>query len=361
MIKKLDLYIAKKFFSTFFFVCLMFTLIAVSIDYIEKVGKYIEHDLSSGFVIKEYVLNFILWINILLWPLFLLISIILFTSRMAYKSEIISILNAGVSFRRIMLTYLTCTALIAALHYWCNHYLVPQANKTRLKFENTYIFSNEEGKTRDIQMFTAPNEKIYLRYYRKKDTTGLDFRLERFDGIELKYLLNAKRIKWIEEPNRWKITDYSIRTFEGEDETLTYGSGLSMDTILNIHPSDFIRYNNEKHMLTSREMNQFIQREKERGLDSTHEFKVEKAKRSAEPFSLFLLCIIGLSIASRKIRGGTGLHIAIGIGIGVLMILMTKFSTTFADGGNFPILLAIWMPNVLFSIISIYLINKAQK
>lgn len=361
-IKKLDLYIGKKFVQTFFFVCLIFTLIAMSIDYINKVDKFIEHDLSASVILSEYYINFIFWINMLLWPMFLLIAIIFFTSRMAYQSEIISILNAGVPFRRVLLTYLTVTGFLTLLHLFANHHALPLSNQTRLNFENKYIYEqNDKGKTRDIQMYTSPDEKIYIRNYTKKDSTGRTFRLSRYDDLQLTYLLQAKKVSWIEEPNRWKIHDYTIHTFDGNDEAIEFGRGKTMDTIVNMHPSDFVRYINQKEMVTTLDMNNFIEREKNRGLGGSKTYIVERARRTAESISMLLLCILGVSIASRKVRGGTGLHLALGISIGAAMILMSKFSVTFANGDNVPATLGVWIPNIIFSIIAYITVSKAQK
>lgn len=361
-IKKLDLYIGKKFFQTFFFVCLIFTLIAMSIDYINKVDKFIEYDLSKQQIMMDYYIHFIFWINMLLWPLFLLIAIIFFTSRMAYQSEIISILNAGVPFRRILMSYLVMTGLLTAVHLFANHYALPKSNKIRLNFENTFIYEqNDKGKTRDIQMFTSPEEKIYIRYYTKKDTTGRNFRLTRYKDLELTYILNAKKVAWLGEPNRWQLYDYSIHTFDGNDESIEFGIGQKMDTVINMHPSDFVRYINQKEMVTTSDMNTVIERERNRGTGGTKAYMVERARRTAESMSMLLLCILGVAVASRKVRGGTGLHLAIGISIGAAMILMSKFSITFANGENIPGTLGVWIPNIIFSIIAVIMVKKAQK
>ncbi len=362
MVKKLDLYIGKKFIKTFLFVCLIFTLIALSIDYINKVDKFIEHDLGFEQIFSEYYINFIFWINMLLWPLFLLIAIIFFTSRMAYQSEIISILNAGVSFRRILMSYLSVAILLTGLHLFANHFALPIANQTRLNFENTYIYEqNDKGKTRDIQMYTSPNEKVYIRNYTKKDSTGRNFRLTRYEDLKLVYLLQAKKVSWKEEPNRWEIFDYTIQTFDENEEAIEFGRGESFDTTINMHPSDFVRYINQKEMVTTSDMNEFIEREKSRGLGESKAYVVEKARRTAESMSMILLCILGVAVASRKVRGGTGLHLAIGISIGAAMILMSKFSITFANGENIPAALGVWIPNIIFSLIAYYAVRSAQK
>ncbi|MDG1296437.1 MAG: LptF/LptG family permease [Saprospiraceae bacterium] len=361
-IKKLDLYIGKKFVQTFFFVCLIFTLIAMSIDYINKVDKFIEHDLSATVIFSEYYINFVFWINMLLWPMFLLIAIIFFTSRMAYQSEIISILNAGVPFRRFLSSYLVVAGVFTALHLFANHYALPLSNQTRLNFENNYIYEqNDKGKTRDIQMYTSPDEKIYIRNYNKRDSTGRTFRLTRYEDLQLTYLLQAKKVSFLEDPNRWKIHDYVIHTFNGNNEAIEFGRGRSMDTIINMHPSDFVRYINQKEMVTTPDMNNFIEREKNRGLGGSKAYLVERTRRTAESVSMLLLCILGVSIASRKVRGGTGLHLALGISIGAAMILMSKFSVTFANSENVPSTLGVWIPNIIFSIIAYLTVRKAQK
>ncbi len=362
MLKKLDQYIIRKFLSTFFFTVLIFTMISGIIDFSEKVEKFIEEPITKKEIYIDYYPNFLLYIDGLLWPLFTLIAVIFFTSRMAYNSEIISIFNAGVSFPRLMRPYLAAATLIAGLHFVGNHYFIPKGNKTRLDIVHTYIWrDNDKGKTQDVHMFLSPDTKVYINYYRKRDSTARKFRLEKFDGNELAYLLKANTAEWIGPPNRWKLRNYEIRTFDGMEEELIVGNGKEIDTTLALTPADFVDYKEQHTMMTSAELREYISNQKARGVGNTQKYEIELHRRSAEPFTIYILTIIGMAIAARKVRGGIGLHLAMGIGIGALYIFFSRFAIVFATGQAIPILLGIWLPNIIFSAVAALLVKNAQK
>ena len=360
--RKLDRYIISNYWRTFLFVCLALSMIAMVIDYSEKVEEFIDEPVTNQEIIFDYYLNFILWINGVLWPLFALIAVIFFTSRLANNSEIVSVFNAGVSFRRLMRPYLIAGGTIALLHLVGNHFVIPMGNKVKLDFEHAYVWKeSDKGKTRDIHMFLGPNEKAFVRYYRSKDTSLIDFRLERFEGNQMKWLLKARSVEWKGEPDRWLIRGYEIRTFDGVKETLVPGEGKTIDTTLNLHPADFVRYTNQKEMLTTPELIQFIAKEKERGLTNTRMYQIEVYRRTADPVSIVILTIIGMAVAARKVRGGMGLHLAMGIVLSAVFIFLSRLSITFATSEDMPILLGVWLPNIIFSGVAAWLVKKAQK
>ncbi|HMQ47646.1 MAG TPA: LptF/LptG family permease [Saprospiraceae bacterium] len=361
MIKTLDAYIIRKFLSTFFFTVLIFTMISVIIDFSEKVEKFIEEPITRKEILIDYFPNFILYIDGLLWPLFTLIAVIFFTSRMAYNSEIISIFNAGVSFRRLLQPYLIAASLIALLHYVGNHYFIPKGNNTRLELVYKYIWQdNDKGKTRDVHMFVAPDTKIYINYYRKSDSTARRFRLEHFKDGELVYLLKANSAEWIGPPSRWKLRNYEIRTFDGLEESIELGPGKEMDTTIAFTPADFVDYQEQHTMMTSPELRKYIANQRSRGVGNTMKYEIELYRRTAEPFTIFILTIIGLSIAARKVRGGIGLHLAIGIGIGALYIFFSRFAIVFATEQTIPVIVGIWLPNIVFTGVALYVARNAQ-
>ncbi|MCP3931466.1 MAG: YjgP/YjgQ family permease [Bacteroidetes bacterium] len=362
MFKLLDKYIIRKYLSTFLFTVLIFTLIAMAIDFSEKIEKFIEEPVTVQQIILDYYANYIPYINGLLWPLYALIAVIFFTSRMAYNSEIISILNAGVSFRRMMMPYLFSAFVIGGGHLVANHLMIPKGNNTRLDFEHSFIWKdNDKGKIKDVHMFLSPDTKVYIRYYRKRDTSARDFRMERFKDSELVYLLKAGEAKWVGPPNKWSLRNYEIRTFDGMDESLIIGKGKKLDTAFNLFPNDFVRYINQKEMMTTPQLNEFIRTETERGIGNTQIYEIEVLRRTAEPFSILILTLIGMSVASRKVRGGMGLHLAIGVGLGAVYIFLSKFTMTFATNQAMPIVLGVWLPNIIFFGIAVYLMIKAQK
>jgi lipopolysaccharide export system permease protein len=362
MLPKLDKYIIRKFMSTFFFTVLIFTLISVIIDFSEKVEKFIESAITKQEIYLEYYPGFIGYIAGLLWPLYTLIAVIFFTSRMAYNSEIISIFNAGVSFKRLMRPYLISASVIAILHLIGNHYFIPIGNKLRLDVEHAYIWTNnDKGKTQDVHMFLTPDSKVYINYYRKRDSTARKFRLERFEDNQLVYLLKANTAEWIGPPDKWRLQNYEIRTFKGMKESLLIGKGKQKDTTLNLTPADFVDYKEQHMMMTSAEILRYIDNQKKRGIGNTKKYEIEYHRRTAEPFTIFILTLIGMSIAARKVRGGLGLHLALGVGIGALFIFFSRFAIVFATGQLIPVILGIWIPNIIFSMVAIYLVTNAQK
>ena len=362
MFKELDKYIIKKYLTTFFFVVLIFSLISMIIDFSEKVDDFIEESCTLHEILFDYYINFILWINGLLFPLYALIAVIFFTSRMAYNSEIISIFNAGVSFKRFLYPYMMAALIIASMHIIANHFLIPVGNKKRLDFEHTYVWKyNDKGKTSDVHMFIGPDTKAYIRFYKKTDSLARNLRIERFEDDKLVYLLQAESAKWIGRPNKWRLRNYEVRSFNGLDETILIKDKATLDTTLNFYPEDFVRFLNQKEMLASGKLIDFIAQEKARGVGNIKTYEIELHRRTADPFTIFILTLIGTAVAARKVRGGMGLHLALGIGIGALFIFLSRFSTTVATNDNLSAFVGVWIPNIIFSFVALLLVMKAQK
>jgi len=362
MLKTLDRYIIGKFLSTFFFTVLIFVMIAVVIDFSEKVEKFIKEPVTTQEIALQYYPSFILWIVGLLWPLFTLIAVIFFTSRMAANSEIISIFNAGVSFRRFARPYFLGAGFLVSLHLLGSHFIIPNGNKALLDFTYTYIDKNQDkGRTRDVHLFVAPDTKVYIRNYRKRDSTARDFRIEQFENSELVKLIKAPRAEWVEATQKWRLTNYEIRTFSGMQEDLYIGTGESIDTTLNLGPEDFIDFRDQQNMMTTPQLRTYINRQEERGASNLRKYQLELARRTAEPVTVFLLTIIGMAIAARKVRGGIGIHLALGIGMGAVFIFLSRFSIVFAQGQSIPVWLGIWLPNMIFGVIAVFLVVRAQK
>jgi len=362
MLKILDRYIIKKFLGTFLFVVLIFTLIAVIIDFSQNVEEFIDEQLPAWRVAKEYYFNFAIFINGLLWPLFAMISVIFFTSRMAFNSEIISILNAGVSFRRLMRPYLIGAGLIASVHLLLNHFVIPVSNKTRLDFFHSYIMKeSDHGQTRDVHMFISPDTKIYVKDYFKRDSTARSFRLEKLDGNRIVSFIEASEARWQGPPNKWKLSNYEIHSFVGGKESIVVGGREKLDTTFNLTPNDFVRYDDTREMIPSQKLAAFIAEEKQRGIGNTKLYEIELYRRTADPFTLLIVTLIGMSVATRKVRGGMGFHLALGISLGAIFVFMAKFSITFATNEALPAMLGVWMPNIVFAVIAAILVAKAQK
>lgn len=348
--------------GTFFFTVILFTLIALVFDFSDRVQKFIEHQIPTSEVINDYYINFIPWINSILFPIYALIAVIFVTSRLANNSEFIAMLSAGISFRRILLPYIGSALFIVGLHLYGNHILIPNSNKVLKEFENTYIFTkNVKSKNKNVHLFTSPETKIYLRYYRSKDTSGVDFRLETFKEDQLVSLLKANHIEWLEAPDRWTVKDYEIRTFEGDEETILLGKNETIDTSLGFSPQDFVYYTNQKEMMTTAELNEYIVIQEQKGTGGKRLYEVEKHRRTADPFTVLILTIIGVAVGGRKVRGGMGLHLALGVVIGAVYIFLSKVSITFTMNHQIPAALGVWVPNIVFALLGLYLVRVAQK
>jgi lipopolysaccharide export system permease protein len=362
MLKKLDIYIIKKYLGAFLFTILMFTMIAMVFDFSDRVAKFIEHDLSTDQIINEYYIHFVPWINSILFPIYALIAVVFVTSRLANNSEFIAMLGAGMSFWRILWPYILSALVIVGVHLAGNHIVVPNGNKVLKDFENKYLFQkNVKNKNKNVHLFISPDTKIYVRYYRPKDTTGMDFRVEQFEGEELRTLLKAHNVEWLGPPHRWRLKDYEIRTFDSDEESLVIGRGKSLDTSFNFTPRDFIYYTNQKEMMTTGELVDFIEIQREKGAGGSRIYEVEKHRRTADPFTILILTIIGVAVGGRKVRGGMGLHLATGVVLGAVYIFLSKVSITFTTNHQIPPLLGVWIPNMIFAILAIYLVSRAQK
>lgn len=363
MLKKLDWYIIRNFLSTFFFTALIFTMIAVSIDFSEKVEKFVEEPITKKEILLDYYPGFILFIDGLLWPLFALISVIFFTSRMAFNSEIISIFNAGVSFNRLMRPYLVGAGLIAFLHLAGNHFFIPQVTERKLDIEGQYLEKNKRKKEKssDFHFFISPDTKIYIGIFSRQDTSAQHFRIEHFKDNKMVSVLKAARAQWIGPPNKWRLINYEIRNFDGDKETLVSNRKDQKDTTFNFAPSDFLEATEVHTSMTTPELMRYLAKQRERGVGNAQRYEVELQRRTAEPFSIFILTLIGMAVAARKVRGGMGLHLAIGIAIGAIFVFISRFAIVFASGNIIPVLLGIWLPNIIFAIPAFYLIRNAQK
>ena len=360
--KKLDLYIIRKYLTTFLFAIIMITAIAVVMDLSENIDKFIRHKLSASTVFFDYYVHFVPWINGELWPLFAFLAVIFFTSRLARDSEIIAMLSTGMNYSRILRPMLIAGSLIAVLHWVGENYVIPHSTFHKTEFENEYKRKVKIALSNDAQFFISPNQKIYCNFYRKRDSTLSTFRLESFDDEgNLISMLKAKKLKYNKATNNWTANDYEIRSFNGKDEHLIIGKGEQLDTAIAITPADFIRHSKQMEIMTTPDLKEFVIAEKAKGLDSTNRYQVEAYKRTAAPFTIIILTLIGASIGTRKIRGGLGIHLAMGVSIGALFTLISKFAESFANTMFFAPLIGVWTPNIIFGLFSLYLLRVAQK
>jgi lipopolysaccharide export system permease protein len=359
-LKIIDFYIIKKFLGTFFFSILIILSIAVVFDFSEKIDDFIENGAPFNEVIFDYYLNFIPYFAVLFSSLFTFISVIFFTSKMAYNTEIIAILSNGVSFRRLLFPYMLSATIIALFAFYLSNFVIPDANKVKLDFEEKYIHSRPVSFNRkNIHRQIQPGIFIYMESYSNISQTGYNFSMEKFEEGELVSKLLADQIYWDSTKNTWTIRRYYIRDINGLRETVT--EGTRADTTINMHPDDFARRLNVVESMSLGELNEFIKISKMQGEVNVIAYQIEKYKRIAYPFSTFILTLIGVAVSSRKVRGGIGVQLGTGLVVSFSYILFMQFSSQFSIGGSIPPLLAVWIPNILFAFIAIVLYKMAPK
>jgi lipopolysaccharide export system permease protein len=357
--KTIDFYITKKFLGTFFYAIALILSIAVVFDMSENLDEFISKDITWGTIISEYYLNFIPYFANLFSPLFTFIAVIYFTSKMAYNTEIIAILSSGVSYRRLMRPYLVSALVIAIFSFILGNYIIPPANETMNQFRQVYIDNNRQmfSSEFNIHRQIEPGVFIYMQRF-SAGNVGQRFTLERFEGHELKEKLTAENIRWDEENGKWILNNWwNRKIYENREE---FENGYRKDTTLNMKPEEFKLVNNQMESFTTPELKNEINQMKMRGVNSV-EWEIERHKRIAGPFSAFILTIIGAGLASRKIKGGLGLHLGLGLLLSFSYILFQQVSTVFAISGNTPPLLAVWIPNLGYSAIAFFVFRWAAK
>lgn len=356
-IRRLDWYIIKKFLGTFVFMIVLIISIAVVFDINEKIDKFMTNNASLKSIIIDYYLNFIPYYTNLFSPLFVFLAVIFFTSKMANNSEIIAILSNGISFKRLLKPYMISAFVIAMFTFVFGSFIIPPANATRIDFEQKYVDPRKK-KTgdRDIQFKVGPGTIVYFDNFDLESNTGYNFSMDHFNELELDSRLTAQTIKY-DSAYKWTISNYQIRSFEGIHETITTGN--TIDTTLQIVPNDFIIAATDQQLMTSPQLRRYIKSQKERGMGNIQPFQIEYHSRIAIIFSAFILTIIGASLSARKVKGGMGLNIGLGLALSMAYILFMTVSSTFAVKGNMSPFIAAWVPNIIFSGIAFFLYKKA--
>lgn len=367
MLKILDWYIIKKLISSTVFMVIIFSVIAGVVDASEKADDFVKSGLSAYYILTKYFAGFIPFIISMIFPLMVFIAVILFTSKMAARSEIVAMLAGGVKFNRILRPYLIGAVLLAGIFWYSAQYLIPRANVLRANFQSTYI---DAKSSYEVGQYLAKGSSVYLRVdsvtyagLRNYDTTSKTayggFFLDRLSGNNVVYNLRATSLKWDTAVNKWKLERVVERRINGIREEVK--SSPQMHINLNVKPAEirFDKYLKDK--MTTPELKKFIRLEEMRGTEGLNDYKVERFRRDATPVSVLLLTIMGAVVASRKTRGGSGLHMAIGIILAAVFVVMDKFSLTFSTKGNLHPFVAAWMPNFIFTLVTIYLYRRAPK
>ena len=356
MIKKIDLYIIKKFLGTYVFAIALIISIVVVFDVNEKLDALLKAPLKA--TVFDYYLNFIPYFVSLFSPLFTFISVIFFTSKLADNSEIIAMLASGISFKRLLVPYMVSAGIIAGVNFYLNSYIIPPATSTRIEFQNTYVKNKKVDYASNIQLQVEPGVIAYISRYDNRTKTGYRFSLEKFEGKILKSRLTAQSVTY-DENYHWVVKNYVIRDFDGMNEYLSRGSQL--DTLISIEPSDFLISKYDSELMTTPELKTYIDRQKQRGVANIIGFEIEYHRRFANTAEAFILTLIGMSLSSRKVKGGMGFNIAMGLLLSFSYILFDMVSSTFAISGATSPQIAVWIPHILYAFIAIGLYFKAPK
>lgn len=359
MIRKIDWYIIRKFLGTFFFTITLLLSIAVVFDISEKLDDFLKEKAPLEAIIFDYYLNFVIFYGNLFSSMIVFIAAILFTSRMTDRTEIVAILTGGVSFNRMLLPYFISATIIAAGSFYLNNWVIPATNQNRIDFTIKYIDGEKFIRYNDLHRQVRPGELIYFDSYRPDNRKGLNFTYEKIENGRLTYKLSALMVTWVEDKQQWKVDNYSIRTFTDEGETIE--KGLQFFADYPFTPDDLVVQKYTVETMNYGELNAFIKQEELRGSENINNYYIEKHKRLSWPVATYILTLIAVSISSQKKRGGLGLNIAIGLFIVVCYLFFMQISTTFAVLGTMSPLLAVWIPNITFSILAIYLYLVAPK
>lgn len=356
--KRLDWYIIKKFLGTFFFSIVLILSIAIVFDLTEKMDTFYDPQVPLREIIFDYYFNFVPYYMNMFSPLFIFISVIFFTSKLAGNSEIIAILASGVSFRRLMWPYFFSAFLLFALSFWLGGYVIPPASGKMLAFQDKYIQKFKAENARNIQMEVEPGTILYIESFQMRTRSGYRVSLEHFDGKMLATRITADRIKHDSAYN-WHLEKYVRRDFEGMRETITKGARL--DTIIPMLPEELFITAEEAQQMTNPELWRYMQKQRQRGAGNLQAFETEWWKRFASPVGAFVMTLLGVSLSSRKVRGGMGKNLGIGLTLSALYILFSTVSTTFSVSGVMSPFMSVWLPNFLFLAIGIFFYTRTPK
>lgn len=352
----LDGYIIRKFLGTYVFSIALILAIVVMFDINEKLDSFLQAPLKA--TVFDYFLNFLPYFANQFSPLFVFITVIFFTSKLADKSEIIAMLSSGMSFHRLLRPYMISAAVIAAATFVLGAYIIPPANAKRIDYTNTYVRNRRVDYGDNIMMQVAPGRIAYMSRYDNTTKSGYRFSLEEFKDKKLVSRLTASSIKW-DTLYQWTVRDYMIRDFRGDREIITKGEKL--DTVIPFEPRDFLISRNDQETLTSPQLKAYVERQRERGVANIKAFEIEYEKRYAMCAAAFILTIIGMALSSKKVKGGMGMNIGLGLVLSFSYILFMTVTSSFAVSGLTSPFVAMWIPNVLYAIIAVVLYLKAAR
>lgn len=358
--KVIDRYIVKQFLTTFFFAMLLLNLISIVIDITEKIDNFIQNAAPFRAVVFDYYLHFVPWITLLLAPIFVFISVIYFTSRLTSNTEVICILNGGVSFNRLLVPYIGTATFLALLFAYFNHFALPRSNAERIAFEEVY--SSKKDKKIFVQNYHFQIGKdtfLFTQNFDPYNRSGYKLCMEKIVKKELKYRLEAENMRWDSTQQKWRLTQFAIRIAKGRKDSLVSGPDTLM--YLPVTPREYVRQIYDIETMTTPQLKQFIRDQRRKGSENVKFFELEQHRRTAIPFSVIILTLIGVAMTTHKVRSGMGIYLVAGMFISGAYVIIQQFSGVFATQGNLDPLIGAWVPNIIFSVVAVVLLKRAPK
>lgn len=352
-ISRLDRYIMVKFISTYVFSIALIISISIVFDINENLTKFTEYQAPLHAIVFDYYANFVPYFANLFSPLFVFISVIFFTSKLAGNSEIIAMLAAGVSFRRLMRPYMYSCVLISALSFYLSSEVIPHGNVIRMNFETLYKNKRKNTSAENVMLQVGEGTIAYMQHYDNQTKRGYGFSLDKFENKKLVSHLTAMEAQYdtiSDVKNHWSLRQWKIREMRSLKEKIT--SGAKCDTIIMMEPTDLVYSKGQQETFTNGELKRYISKQIDRGSSNVVQYQVEYHKRIAASFASFILTVIGVSLSSRKRKGGMGMYLGIGLGLSFGYILLQTVSATFAINAGFPPMLAAWVPNITFAVVA---------
>ncbi|MCR4993932.1 MAG: LptF/LptG family permease [Bacteroidales bacterium] len=361
LFSRFDRYIIFKFLGTYFFSIVLIISVAVVFDFSEHSDKFtMNHAPMIGLI--KYYFNFVPFYTNLFSALFVFIAVIFFTSKLAENSEIIAMMSTGISFGRLLRPYMVASAFIAIISFYLGAEVIPRGSVKRVQFEMRYKNKKKPLVADHVQLQVDTGVIAYIDHFEGTTKTGYRFSLDKFQNKSLVSHLTAQRIQYdslADERFHWKLYDVKIRTLLGLREHITTKHFL--DSVIIMEPQDFFVLKNQQQTLTNDQLLDYIERQKLRGAGNVKVFEMEYNKRYADPFAAFILSAIGLALSFRKRKGGMGASLGIGLALAALYIMLQTISSTFAINSGWPSVIAAWMPNFLFTLVAVWLYQKARR
>ncbi|MDE6272682.1 MAG: LptF/LptG family permease [Muribaculaceae bacterium] len=354
----LDRYILKQFLGTYIMATILFLAVIAMFDITEKLDAFLTAPIKE--TLFDYFASFLPYFANQLSPLFVFIAVIFFTSKLAGNSEIIAILSSGVSYKRLLRPYMIGAAILAALTFALSNYIIPPTNVARIAYTNKYVRNKSVESGSNIQLMASPGNVVYMSRFENFNKTGYRFSMDKFEGKTIVSRLTARTARYdTTRQYHWTLNDYMIRDFNGMEEKVR--QGYKLDTIIPIDPKDFLISVNDQETLTTPQLTEYVEKQKMRGVANIKAFEIEKERRYAATAAAFILTLIGMSLSSKKVKGGMGINIGIGLALSFSYILFSTVTSSFAINGYTTPFIAMEIPNMVYLLIGLYLFRRVSR